>query len=332
MQAALDFSSVADTPGCATSLASTAAMERALAHAQAPSDGRISNTHGTASGARAVGGAPVASAAGPQLAVVHADERAHELTLHVRGFPLGLMNGLRRIVMAEVPCFAFHDVVEQENTGALQTERVRDRLALVPVAVPGVDMLEAERLYRQGDGAARKKLALRFVLRDKCLAQADCSPGCTFRQTVAASLQWMPRTAGESTRAPALRPRPVHPGMPVTNLPLGSRLCLYVLCIPGTGALHSKWSPVCPCTCITARPQAMCAPDRDLGAEAPALALASASATGAADSSGSGTEEDEGVLFALETTGALTPAETLNYGVRVFQQKIDALLAAFGGP
>ena len=309
-------------------------MEGALAHAQAASDGRISSTDGTASGARAVGDSPLlvpaasrqespllVPAASPQVTVVHADERAHERTLRVRGFPLGLMNGLRRIVMAEVPCFAFHDVVEQENTGALQTERVRDRLALVPVAVPGVDMLEAERLYRQGDGAARKKLALRFVLRDKCLVQADCSPGCTFRQTVAASLQWMPRTAGESTRAPALRPRPVHPGMPVTNLPLGTRLCLYVLCIPGTGALHSKWSPVCPCTCVTVRPQATCAPDSDLSTEA----------------DGAGTEdaedaEDEGILFALETTGAITPAETLNYGVRVFQQKIDALLAAFGGP
>jgi hypothetical protein len=45
-----------------------------------------------------------------------------------------------------------------------------------------------------------------------------------------------------------------------------------------------------------------------------------------------GEDEEQGVddvLFAIETTGALTPAETLNYGVRVFQERIDALLAAF---
>jgi hypothetical protein len=285
------------------------------------------------------------------------DDAAHNLTLRVRGFPLGLMNGLRRIVMAEVPCFAFHDVVERENTGALQTERVRDRLALVPVTVPGVDMLDVERRYRQGDGAVRKDLALRFVLRDECLTQADCTSGSTFRRTTAAALKWMPRTTAESTRPPASRPRPVYPGMPVTHLPIGSRLCLYVLCIPGTGALHSKWSPVCPCTCITVRPQPVCDPDlgqradvwqrADLGqrpdldqwadlGRRPALGHSIDQEQGMAQERGMdhehGEDEEQGVddvLFAIETTGALTPAETLNYGVRVFQERIDALLAAF---
>ena len=260
------------------------------------------------------------------------DEQAHELKLHVSGFPLSLVNGLRRIVMAEVPCFAFDNTVQVVNTGALPLERVHDRLALVPVAVPGVDLLEAERAYTAGDEEVRRKIALRFVLLDECATQADCSPGCTFRRTTAASLQWMPQTTGESVKQPALRPRPVYSDMPITNLPIGSRIHTYAVCVPGTGTLHSKWSPACPCTCVTLEPQARCMPAEARGGGADGGRADGGGADGGgADGGGAGhaAQEDRGVLFSVETTGAITPAEAVNYGVRKFLQKIDALLAAF---
>jgi DNA-directed RNA polymerase subunit D len=51
----------------------------------------------------------------------------------VRGADVPLMNALRRIALAEVPCMAIEEVVMIENSSILQDEIIAHRLGLTPL-------------------------------------------------------------------------------------------------------------------------------------------------------------------------------------------------------
>ena len=150
---------------------------------------------------------------------VHRSSQKHYLLeLRVTSPCVSFINGLRRILMGEVPTFAIHDIVEHENTGTIRSERLVHTLGLIPIVVPGVDLLEAERRYRKGDRATKKSIALRFRLFDQCRGQEDFSRRSAFRRTTSKSLQWMPRTTEQSFLPPELKPRPTYDTFPITNL------------------------------------------------------------------------------------------------------------------
>ena len=55
------------------------------------------------------------------------------LRIVVRDADVPLMNALRRIALAEVPCMAIEEVVMIENSSILQDEIIAHRLGLTPL-------------------------------------------------------------------------------------------------------------------------------------------------------------------------------------------------------
>ena len=334
------------------------------------------------------------------------DPGTYELQVEVTGFGVCFLNSLRRVLLAEVPCFAFHDIVERVNTSAVLSERIVDLLGLVPVMVPGVDMIEVEREYRMGDRRTKKAIGLRFSYHAACTSQRDFTARYTFRRATAASLRWMPRTFEQSSLAPNLRPSPVYDDMPITNLALGTSIDFEATCIPGTGAIHAKWSPVCTCffrhnkatkRCLVRHTAAygaepaqateilmpacesirrvmhdgtssLCgAPplqyeniardvpkgsemgkhdsggESDDGAEDDGVSEGDKAEDSECDGEGrlaanedavmfdtADDDDDELMLFSVETTGAMLPSEAVSYAIRILQTRLTALLHAFG--
>ncbi|HUK84335.1 MAG TPA: hypothetical protein VLU95_00585, partial [Candidatus Acidoferrum sp.] len=57
----------------------------------------------------------------------------NNLRITVRDADVPLMNALRRIALAEVPCMAIEEVVMIENSSILQDEIIAHRLGLTPL-------------------------------------------------------------------------------------------------------------------------------------------------------------------------------------------------------
>ena len=284
-----------------------------------------------------------------------------QLDLRLTGTELSFVNGLRRILMSEVPCFAIHDVGEYKNTSTIKTERVAHILGLVPIRVPGVDLVDAERAYRLGDREDKKKIALRFQFRDRCERQEHFSPSLTYRQSTSALLKWMPRTTEESLKPADERPTPVYDSFTITNLKLGTEIDTDAICIPGTGMLNAKWSPVCTCSFRTekaaprmlaqtgttdpvsgtvtaseyverfmhpgqrgavAKNEIFAYPEVELEDEEDD-ALVQNISQAAKDS------DSDNLLFTLETKGVVTPQEALKYALRIYNDKVMTLIRAF---
>ena len=282
-----------------------------------------------------------------------------KLELRITDPCIPFINGLRRILMGEVPTFAIHDIVEYENTGAIRSERLVHTLGLIPIVVPGVDLLEAERRYRKGNKSVKKSIALRFRLFDVCKGQQDFSRRSTFRRTTSSKLVWMPRTTEQSFLPKHLKPRATYDSFPITNLKAGQKVCIDAICIPGTGLLNAKWSPVCPCFFRYEKPAPrvlskiaaqMQNTDQQFKRTAPKSAceyiekcangqnvesLIVEKSDPVEKQEDESEEEDDfvedlgAIIFTIETNKTMTPEEALGYGLRIFEEKIDDLLSSF---
>ena len=61
------------------------------------------------------------------------EKNDNNLRIVVREADVPLMNALRRIALAEVPCMAIEEVVMIENSSILQDEIIAHRLGLTPL-------------------------------------------------------------------------------------------------------------------------------------------------------------------------------------------------------
>jgi DNA-directed RNA polymerase subunit D len=149
------------------------------------------------------------------------------LRLTVKDAEIPLMNALRRIALAEVPCMAIDEVVMIENSSILQDEIIAHRLGLLPLKTD----LEG---YNLPEACA-------------CQSEFGCSQ-CRVTLTLDVDAKDGPRTvySGDLTSEnPDVTP--VSDKVPIIKLAKGQKLKLEAYARLGRGQVHAKWQPVSMC-------------------------------------------------------------------------------------
>ena len=147
--------------------------------------------------------------------------------LIVREADVPLMNALRRIALAEVPCMAIEEVVMIENSSILQDEIIAHRLGLTPLKTD----LDAYNLPEDC----------------KCQSEFGC-PECRVTLTLDAEAKEGTRTV-YSGEVVSDNPEivPVSDRIPIIKLAKNQKLKLEAYARLGRGKVHAKWQPVSMC-------------------------------------------------------------------------------------
>jgi DNA-directed RNA polymerase subunit D len=150
------------------------------------------------------------------------------LRILVRDADVSLMNALRRLALAEVPCMAIEEVVMIENSSILQDEIIAHRLGLTPLKTD----LDA------------------YNLPQECTCQSEfgCTQ-CRVTLTLDAEAKDGTRTvySGEIvSENPEIVP--VSDRVPIIKLAKNQKLKLEAYARLGRGKTHAKWQPVSMCT------------------------------------------------------------------------------------
>ncbi|MDR2707288.1 MAG: DNA-directed RNA polymerase subunit D [Nitrososphaerota archaeon] len=153
------------------------------------------------------------------------EKNGNSLRAIVRGAEVPLMNALRRISLAQVPCMAIDDVVMVDNSSILQDEIIAHRLGLTPLKT---DLDN----YNTPDDCS-------------CQSEFGC-PQCRVTLTLTAEATDGTRTvySGELvSENPEIVP--VSDKIPIVKLAKGQKIKLEAYARLGTGKTHTKWQPVC---------------------------------------------------------------------------------------
>lgn len=147
------------------------------------------------------------------------------LKIIVKDADVSLMNALRRIALAQVPCMAIDEVVMIENSSVLQDEIIAHRLGLTPLRTN----LDSYNLPEECS----------------CKSEFGCSE-CRVTLTLDAEAKDETRTvySGEIvSENPDIIPSSDR--IPLIKLAKGQKLKLEAYARLGRGKTHAKWQPVC---------------------------------------------------------------------------------------
>jgi len=144
------------------------------------------------------------------------------------GISTPLANSLRRIMLAEVPCMAIHDVVFIENSSVLHDEILALRLGLIPLKTN----LDA------------------YNLPEVCSCKSEL--GCHLCRTVL-TLDTQAKDEVRTVYSGDMVPEdpniaPVSDRIPIVKLAPNQKVRLEAYARLGTGKVHAKWQPVSACT------------------------------------------------------------------------------------
>jgi DNA-directed RNA polymerase subunit D len=143
----------------------------------------------------------------------------------VKGAEVPLMNALRRISLAQVPCMAIDDVVMVDNSSILQDEIIAHRLGLTPLKT---DLDN----YNTPENCS-------------CQSEFGC-PQCRVTLTLDVEATDGTRTVYSGdlvSENPEIIP--VSDKIPIVKLAKGQKIKLEAYARLGTGKTHTKWQPVC---------------------------------------------------------------------------------------
>ncbi|MDR1992456.1 MAG: DNA-directed RNA polymerase subunit D [Nitrososphaerota archaeon] len=150
-----------------------------------------------------------------------------DLRIVVKDADVPLMNALRRLALAEVPCMAIEEVVMIENSSILQDEIIAHRLGLTPLR-SNLDTYDTPEEC-------------------ECQSEFGCQK-CRVTLTLDAEAKDAARTvySGEIiSENPEIIP--VSDKVPIVKLAKNQKLKLEAYARLGRGKTHAKWQPVSMC-------------------------------------------------------------------------------------
>lgn len=166
------------------------------------------------------------------LDVIHLDDEKVEFVM--KGICIPIANALRRILIAEVPTVAIHDVTIYQNTGVVHDENLCSRLGLVPIDCDP-DLFQ----YKEVEAEFSQENNIQFKLHKTCQQGQDPV------KVYSGDLVWTPEDDRQAARMVNRPPRPVVDDLLLAILAPGQELELTCRCEKGIGKEHTKWSPVC---------------------------------------------------------------------------------------
>lgn len=151
------------------------------------------------------------------------EKKDNSLRFYMSGLVPQIANGLRRIMIAEVPTMAIDDVIMVENNSPLRDEMIAHRLGLIPL-----------------------KTDLSYAARRLCDCQSDL--GCS-KCSVTLTLEAGAPDGARSVYSKELKSSdsdvvPVSGDIPILKLAQGQHVRLEAYARLGTGGEHAKWQPV----------------------------------------------------------------------------------------
>ena len=249
------------------------------------------------------------------------------LRLLIEGAKPGLVNAIRRILLAETPTMAIDEVVILENQSPLFDETIAHRLGLIPLRTPKT-----------------------YVMPEEC----QCGGvGCHLCQASFTLEVEAPEDGYIATTAD-LKPQdpevvPVSDKIPIVKLARGQRVVLEAYARLGVGREHAKWQPVST-TGYKMVPHVEVDKERCDGCaecvkscfkhvfeirDEKAVVVNEMECTlcnlcvEACDLDAIRVTYDENsFIFFLESTGALPPTDILETGLDVFRKKMEKFIEA----
>lgn len=162
------------------------------------------------------------------------------------GVDASIANALRRVMIAEIPTVAIEEVYVWNNTSIMQDEVLSHRLGLIPLKVDPRKLV----FPPPGSNKHLDNDTIIMDLRVRCDRRPDAHKGETDPRKLyydsnvySGMLEWSPvNQQAETFRGD--EPRPVVDDVLLTKLRPGQMVDMHCFARKGTGADHSKWSPV----------------------------------------------------------------------------------------
>tara|TARA_Y100000034_G_C6779767_1_gene348420 strand:- start:77 stop:859 length:783 start_codon:yes stop_codon:yes gene_type:complete len=154
-----------------------------------------------------------------KLKKIKEERKNNKLTFLINGSDEAFTNGIRRLIIEEVPTLAVEDVEIKANNSALYDEMMALRLGLIPIKTD----LKSYRLPKNEEEiiekSARCTLQLKLKSSKKGYLYAEetqsADPKCTF----------------------------VYPKMPITKILSKQKIDVTMTAVMGQGKEHIKWAP-----------------------------------------------------------------------------------------
>lgn len=166
------------------------------------------------------------------LSVKVVEEEPNKLTIELENVRKDILNGLRRVMIAEVPTLAIDEVLFTENSSPIYGEYIAHRLGLVPIKTPGDPELLSQISIDIQDGR-QPDFRVEYQLRAECPAKLS-QPLTVFSDML------KPISDEEA--------KPVYDNIPLFKLGQNQVVELQATARYGLGKQHARFSPVSPVT------------------------------------------------------------------------------------
>lgn len=168
----------------------------------------------------------------PELSVKVVEDKPDTLTVEFENLRKDLLNGLRRVIIAEVPTLAIDEVLFTENSSPIFGEYIAHRLGMVPIKTPADPELLSQ-ISLDIQNGKQPDFRVEYQL------HAECPPRLSHPLTVFSD---MLRPIGDEEATP------VYDNIPLFKLGRNQIVELQATARYGLGKQHAKFSPASPVT------------------------------------------------------------------------------------